>query len=221
MRRVFIDCGANKGQSIEKAFNTVLRGVNNYKIYSFETLPLLANKLKQYHEDNPRIEVINKAVWIEDTELKFYVSPSTTAAGSLLSQKLTGQLDENRYITVEAFDISEWLKNNIDANDYVIFKFDIEGAEYEVLSKLIKDGTINLIDEFCGEFHEQKLKLDSNLEKKVKIVNDFFKSTPFKLWEAPGTLGVVDYKKGTKPSLEAALILDYDNDGKPIYEQQN
>lgn len=218
MRTVFIDCGANKGQSIEKALKTILKGVEDYKIYSFETLPLLANKLKEYHRGNPKIEVYNKAVWTEDTELKFYVSNSSTSAGSLMSQKLTGQIAKDRYITVQGFNVSKWLKETIKENDYVIFKFDIEGAEYDILYKLIQDGSIKLIDKFAGEFHENKLVLDSNLTKKVLTVKQFFRDVPFEVWEAPDNMGVVDYKKGTRPSLEAAKIVNYDPAGNPVYE---
>lgn len=62
-------------------------------------------------------------------------------------------LNWNIKITVESFDFSKWLKDTIHPDDYVICKLDVEGAEYEVLKKCIKDGTIQLLDKLDAEFH--------------------------------------------------------------------
>ena len=68
-------------------------------------------------------------------------------------------LDE--YITsgglVECIDFSEFLKNNIEPESNVICKMDIEGAEYEVLGKLINDDTITIINSLYVEWHNHLL----------------------------------------------------------------
>lgn len=217
MKKIFIDCGANKGQSIEYALKFVLGQNKDYKIYSFETLPLLANRLKDFYSKNPKIEVFNNAVWIEDTDIKFYVSPRSTESGSILVDKLTGGLSKDAFIVLKAIDFSKWLQENVNPEDYVILKLDIEGAEYEVLSHLIQEGTIGLIDEFRGEFHKHKLKITSELQKCINTVEEYFKDVTFTRWEIPSSYGVIDYKKGTKPSLASAKITSYDSDGTPIF----
>ena len=44
MKKVFIDCGANVGQSL-MTFKEYWSDYNEFEIHSFEALPLLANKV--------------------------------------------------------------------------------------------------------------------------------------------------------------------------------
>lgn len=62
-------------------------------------------------------------------------------------------LDWSNKITVECFDLSSWLSKNVKEDDYVLCKIDIEGAEFEVLKKCIKDNTLRLINSLDVEFH--------------------------------------------------------------------
>ncbi|KAI8502596.1 hypothetical protein Bbelb_192980 [Branchiostoma belcheri] len=50
--------------------------------------------------------------------------------------------------------------------DYVIFKIDVEGAEYEILEKMLKEGTFKWIDKVYGEFHGWQLVTDWPKERK-------------------------------------------------------
>ena len=72
--------------------------------------------------------------------------------------------DLDNTINAKCIDFSEYLKNNITKDDYVVCKMDIEGAEYEVLGKLIDDDTIDLIDEIYIEWHNHLLKSNYNTQ---------------------------------------------------------
>lgn len=217
-KTVFVDLGANKGQSIVKAQKGILKG-KEYQIYSFETLPFLANALKEYFEKDDNIEIIHSAAWIEDTEIKFYVSEKSTESGTVVVEKYTGGIDKDKFIYVPAINFSDWCLENLNEEDTNILKFDVEGAEYEILFHLIKEGTFNLFSSFLGEFHKNKMsKLHPEHQIKVNFVEQYFrdKKINFKKWEAGGSMGIVDYKKGTSPSLESSKILKYDKDGSII-----
>ena len=67
MRKVFLDCGGNKGQSIV-AFRGSPDYTPDFEIYSFEPLPRMARKYKDW----PDINFSDKAVWIEDCEKIFF-----------------------------------------------------------------------------------------------------------------------------------------------------
>ena len=54
---------------------------------------------------------------------------------------------------VKSFNFSNWLKQTIPNNSFVICKLDIEGAEFDVLEQCIKDNTISLINVLNVEFH--------------------------------------------------------------------
>eukprot|EP00058_Branchiostoma_floridae_P003069 XP_002588557.1 hypothetical protein BRAFLDRAFT_79509 [Branchiostoma floridae] len=67
--------------------------------------------------------------------------------------KTGGARNLSRHIRVKTIDFSKWLRENIHEEDYVIFKLDVEGAEYDILQKMVDDGTFHLIDKFYGECH--------------------------------------------------------------------
>lgn len=63
-------------------------------------------------------------------------------------QKLEGQLKE-----VQGLDIAEWLRNVAGEDDLLVVKMDVEGAEYDLLPKLVDSGVICLVDELFLECH--------------------------------------------------------------------
>ena len=68
MRKVFLDCGAHKATSIKK-FREEYPNANDYEIISFECNP----KFKEILEAVDNITFHNKAVWINDDKVKFYL----------------------------------------------------------------------------------------------------------------------------------------------------
>ena len=67
---VYIDAGGHGGQSIER-FKKMSSGTPNTKIYSFECHPRCYEKLKTFADEN--IIVSDKAVWIQNGEIDFYL----------------------------------------------------------------------------------------------------------------------------------------------------
>lgn len=83
-------------------------------------------------------------------------------------------------INVECFDFSNWLKQNINVDDFVVCKIDIEGAEFEVLKKCISDDTLKLINHLDIEFHHfdnQELNKDYQfIISEIKKLNIIFRT---------------------------------------------
>lgn len=59
-------------------------------------------------------------------------------------------------VKVKTFDFSSFLKHLED--DFVVVKMDIEGAEFMVLDKMIRDGTDKVCDWLLVEFHPNKVQ---------------------------------------------------------------
>lgn len=57
-------------------------------------------------------------------------------------------------LSVQALDFSKWLLQNVNAQDHVVLKMNIAGAEFDVLQRLVTDGSIMLIDEMDITWHE-------------------------------------------------------------------
>ena len=69
---------------------------------------------------------------------------------------------------VECIDFSQWVGVNFVKDDYIIMKMDIEGSEYKVLPKMIKDNTIQYIDELIIEWHSGMVLGYEDLHAKLK-----------------------------------------------------
>ena len=185
MKSYLLDCGSNIGQATKYFIeNSIID--KDTEIHLFEpneiALDLSKDKLKDYDEYN--ITYHQVAVWIKNCNRELTVEyspgdyqcqlnpddiiPGKNKAGGATNimekgwKKPSYILDE--YITpggkVKCIDFSKFIKKNIDPDSKVICKMDIEGAEYEVLGKLIDDNTIDVIDRLYIEWHNHLLVED-------------------------------------------------------------
>lgn len=165
MRKIFIDCGLFSGVSVQQyVWN------KTWKIYAFDADPDFNEAHFNYL---PKLEFINKAVWIEDTTLQFVNHSVRKDAGRLL---LPDEVPIAKTVEVEAIDFSAFLKN-IPDDAWVVCSMDIEGAEFEVLPKLIKDGTIHKIALLDIEFHHRLFPDPETYLKKTKYLLSKLQST--------------------------------------------
>jgi len=162
MRKIFLDCGANRGQSIvyaKKQFGS------DIEIYSFEAVTILFNKLIDKWKDDSNVHLYNQAVWDKKDKVKIYLSTEWSDASTLYLDKCDRKIDKDIYNEVESIDLAEFIKNNFTPEDYIILKLDIEGAEYDVLYHLAQTGIISYLNEVWGEWHLDKFPIE-------RIVND-------------------------------------------------
>lgn len=144
--RVYIDCGAYTGDTVdcEKLF-----GFKADKKIAFEANQKLIKQVEAAGYD----KVYNKAVWVNDDRITFWQDQSKEPLGSTVKKsKTTGVLTP---VFVDAVDFSEWLKDYL--MDEVLIKLDIEGAEFDILEKMIKDKTILIANKIYVEFHPNKV----------------------------------------------------------------
>ncbi len=97
-------------------------------------------------------------VWIEDGVKKLYLSTEYSDGSSIYSGKSSGGISEGLFVEVPCFDLSRWIRDSFELTDEIILKLDVEGAEYAILDKLIRDGTIKYVNILCGELHDMKIE---------------------------------------------------------------
>lgn len=151
MRNIYIDCGAYNGDTI-KQFNNWkgLLGVGKWQIYAFEPNPAFHAQLKKAD-----IKFDKRAIWISNTEKDFAIDNTENPFGStLMRSKEIWQ--HSKKIKVKTLNFSNWLIKFKE--DFVIVKMDIEGAEFPVIDKLLKDNTIDIISILFVEFHHNKIR---------------------------------------------------------------
>jgi FkbM family methyltransferase len=156
IRKIFIDAGAHAGESVSFYLDRQPK-LKGSIVYFFEPNPQYAQRLKEM-ENNRDYKVIYKpeAVWTKNEELSFFIAKDQWGdAGSTLLPEKKEVLDRERPLKVRAIDFAEFLKTNVTANDYVIVKLDIEGAEYKVIEHLIETNTICMINEIWVEWHDR------------------------------------------------------------------
>lgn len=152
MRKIFIDCGANNGSSID-LFLEKYPNSNEFEIHSFEPNPKLIKVLQRYEHKST---IHRKAVYTQNTSIDFHLGHDLSS--SLRKDKMTGINYNNAPLKVEAIDLAEFIKDNFDKEDYIVMKLDVEGAEYDILPYLLQEGIFDgWVNDLYGEWHQRKL----------------------------------------------------------------
>lgn len=174
MKKYFIDCGANEGQSLTR-FTEKWADWKDYTIACFEpdprAYPILLKKAERLQSTN--IMCYEAAVWIEEGTIDLYQSREGNFGSSLLADKKTGSMSKDP-IKVECIDLSNFILSTCIGSAEVILKMDIEGAEYFVLDHLISTQAINLITTLYIEFHGEKVgRADQDIQDMLIKLSKF------------------------------------------------
>lgn len=176
MRKIFIDCGVWTGDSV-KAFK---KFDDSFEIYGFECEPRLTDELKNLSKDID-FHFINKAVWVNNESIKLYPGKGSLTQSSSLYKNKKKYIDRKNPVKVKAIDFSKWIINNFSKQDYIICKMNIEGAEYQVLPKMLKDGSIDYINKLYMSWHYRKIE-GFEKDQHDKLVKDISKRTQLIRW---------------------------------------
>jgi len=194
MKKVFLDFGGNRGQGLRE-FAKMFNIDSSWDVKTFE--PNDFCNLKEELSDFPFVKVYHKAVWIHDGKVQFNRTTAHRDGRSANDKNGNSYIDEGSsvlglnvgdvaacvqdVIEVECVDISR-LINEYDKDDFIIVKMDVEGAEFELVRKLLKDNTIEKINEIYIEWHTQHVpgesydserELKEQLSKTNAIVHDW------------------------------------------------
>lgn len=175
-KKIFLDCGTHFGEGL-KEFHDKLN-LNGWLVYAFEPNPSCIKKISLPF----KIEIIEKAVWIENGEALFRQDNNNNDKCGVASNLAIINNKRDTYIEpiyVKTLDFSEFV-HNLPENTYIVCKMDIEGAEFEVLNKMIKDKSICRINELYCELHGMSILYNTKDEliKKIKKAG-----VKFNLWK--------------------------------------
>ena len=145
-----LDLGANVGTFTRRMAET------GADVIGFEPDPGAWSVLERRVQDLPNVTLIHKAAGHADDTLTLYRSDkwspdspgAHTESSSLIPTKGASQA-----VTVDVIDIIAFIEN-LD-RDIRIIKMDIEGAEWDILTRLIDHPVLNRIDCIFVETHER------------------------------------------------------------------
>lgn len=153
---VYIDLGCYDGDTVEEFRNwrrVAFPDKEEWTIYAFDPNPSFSEAWA--NKTDKDTSFIKQAAWIEDGETEFAVDQSDSPVGSTIMQGKRKVWEASPKIKVKTFDFSHFLKS-VD-EDFVVVKMDIEGAEFKVLDKMIRDGTDKICKWLLIEFHPNKV----------------------------------------------------------------
>lgn len=165
--RVFIDLGAYRGDTLELAMLTCAP-FNRY--YAFEPCRESFEALRRAFGNRPDVVCHHAAAGTADGETKLFLHKDATGWMSRLfgnrnaaegHSTMAGKsnVDPGSFETVPVINLSRFLRESVRPEDDVTLKVDIEGAEYDLLEKLLDDGTISLVDKLYCEWHRHKVPI--------------------------------------------------------------
>lgn len=146
--KYLIILGGHNGSIVKQFRNDV--EYKDFFFYVFEPNPIYKNDYTRIKD----MELIQSAAWIEDGTIRFYVGSKKFQGHSVMKKKTN--IDVNCHIDVPCIDFSQWVLDSFDENDSLHMRVDIEGAEYDVLTKMIDDNSIGLFEKIYVEFHHYK-----------------------------------------------------------------
>lgn len=159
MRKFFLDCGTHLGQGLTE-ISKILNVDDTWEVHSWEANPYTFNSLDKttfpefYHFYNLAISDNNGIV-----ELNVETIDGTDCGqGTSIveRERWLNPMHKGSFlktVQIPCLDLSEWIKNKSKDISFLAVKLDIEGAEYNVLEKMIKDETIDLVDHLFIEWH--------------------------------------------------------------------
>jgi FkbM family methyltransferase len=148
-RITYIDIGLHKEAPEIGMMISICQSLGiEYRIYGYEPCPDYLHHLRGKFEDDPCVTIRGIAISDYNGIGRLYMTEQFNGEGnSIYATK--NNVDPSRYYMVEVAALSDELET-IERHDLTILKYNIEGAELNMMKDLIKTGKYKLIDFYCG-----------------------------------------------------------------------
>jgi FkbM family methyltransferase len=149
-----VDCGANVGRV------TALLAARGAEVYAFEPNPHAFDVLAQRFASNPRVHCVAKAVAATEGKARLHLHVDAledqltwSTGSSLLATK--PNVDPSTFVEVETVDLDTFLH---DLGRIVrVLKLDVEGAEIEILERLLETDRLRSVEHVLVEMHDRRI----------------------------------------------------------------
>lgn len=179
---ICLDCGSHVGEITE-----LFSKCGGY-VYAFEPNSELIERQKKRFAKRKNIQIINKAVWDKYTTLNLKalkVNNVMDLSGSSIVEidKINAYEQEELEKGIEVIDLIDFIKENFSNKNKKVYilKLDIEGAEFEIIEKLLTTGVYENIELILCETHERFFKDGRKRKENILTLIDKYKAKNFYL----------------------------------------
>lgn len=145
--------------------------------YDFEPNVYLVSFLKEFYKNNEKISVYQQALGVENKKVMFYNPGDDLISQGASVVKIDAWGHKDAY-EVQMIDFCEFLQNLIQKHGKItLIKLDIEGAEFEILEKIIHEKLYKNVEYIMAETHE---RVFSDGDEKIKRLKDLIASNHIK-----------------------------------------
>lgn len=149
-----VDCGANVGRV------TALLAGRGADVYAFEPNPHAFTVLARRFADTPRVRCLPQAVAARAgvARLHFHVDAASDQVTWSTGSSLFGSkpnVDPAMFVEVETVDLGAFLDGL--GRDVHVLKLDVEGAEVEILERLLESGRLASVGHVLVEMHDRRI----------------------------------------------------------------
>lgn len=157
-RRIFLDVGANKGQTLAAVLDPALRFD---EIFCFEPSRVFMSALKNLADK--RVVILPFGLWYSNGEAPLF--GSGTQGGSVWDRK--NPLRPNTELC-QFRRASEWFKENLSSDDVVFLKLNVEGSECDILDDLLDSGEFEKVSHVMIDFDVRKIESQKHREAELR-----------------------------------------------------
>jgi FkbM family methyltransferase len=177
-RGLFIDCGGHDGCSAVKFM------LHNPQ---FDSITFEPNPVMWPHYAEVPSTLIKKAAYTHGGSVSFKLDETDGDGSTLIDTKKVdywGKVanEDCPKIDVESVDIAELVREALKTYQHIVLKLDIEGAEYDVLEKLLKENLVKHLKFIYAEFHWKQCGFPES--RHTALVDALLQQTQVAEWDA-------------------------------------
>jgi len=161
--------GGYLGDSVDRYLKLGARAID-----VFEPVPEYFEKLDHRFRSMSQINLIDKAAWVRNETLEFWLDNDGTGFSGRTGTP----------ITVDAIRLSTWLSRQEEGKKYFI-EINIEGSEYALLEDLMSTGMANRLETILVQFHNFSPESETQRTNlRSELANSHFELMNYKwVWE--------------------------------------
>jgi len=163
MKRIFLDVGANVGQTIDFVVDPQFR---LDEIICFEPSPICLDQLRARYGHAARVKIVPFGLWKETCEMDLHNEGSQ--GGTVLADYQTTCNPVPRVTRCKFVRASDWFKDNLTEEAEIFLKMNCEGSECDIINDLLDSGEYAKVKVALIDYDVRKSPSNIHKEKELK-----------------------------------------------------